>query len=156
MRDYIFRGFHPDESGSKTITLNGEKIRGEWVEGSLLSQANKDSRTYIVTHEVSFGACQFCGDCSVAYDPDCQIEVLPETVGIWTGLTDRIGNKIFEFDICCWRGNKAGYAVYFDECRFKIEDRFGNAIRPTQDSIKHLDVEVIGNMFEDIGLMGIE
>lgn len=26
----LFRGFRPDKKGSVTITVNGEKIRGEW------------------------------------------------------------------------------------------------------------------------------
>lgn len=28
---HLYRGFHPDENGETVITLNGEKIRGEWV-----------------------------------------------------------------------------------------------------------------------------
>lgn len=33
MREILFRGFHPDENGTTTITLNGKKIKGEWVFG---------------------------------------------------------------------------------------------------------------------------
>ena len=33
MREILYRGFHPDKNGTTEITLNGGKIKGEWVEG---------------------------------------------------------------------------------------------------------------------------
>lgn len=35
MREILFRGFSSNEHGTKTITVNGEKVRGDWVEGSV-------------------------------------------------------------------------------------------------------------------------
>ena len=33
-RKIISKGFYQHENGSKTITLNGETIKGDWVEAS--------------------------------------------------------------------------------------------------------------------------
>lgn len=37
---YLFRGFHPDEKGNTTIVVNGEKIKGMWVYGDLITRGN--------------------------------------------------------------------------------------------------------------------
>ena len=38
---YLFRGFHSTDNGTKTITLDGKKIKGEWVYGSLIELGKK-------------------------------------------------------------------------------------------------------------------
>lgn len=145
MRKILFRGFHPDENDSNTITLNGENIKGEWIFGSLLQIeiAEKGIVPFIIP--TRFWFLEFF-----------KYEVLPETVGQYTGLTDKNGKKIFEGDIGCWRSNKRGYQVSFEECRFKIEDYYGNQVKPTQGAINHLEFEIIGNIYEDAELLEVE
>ena len=78
MRELLFRGFHPCD-GPDTIVVDGEKVKGRWVEGYLWSK-----RTIGVTSP--------CGHLD-------EVVVLPSTVGQYSGLDDSDGRKVFEGDI---------------------------------------------------------
>lgn len=90
----VFRGFYPDERQDASITVNGKQIRGQWVEGYFYKRND--------------GVCEIS-----RYDADFDIErytfeVIPETVGMFTGQHDMRGRKVFEHDtLRLWGGRGA-------------------------------------------------
>ena len=97
MREILFRGFHPCD-GPETVVVDGEKVKGRWVEGNLVyvpEDADFMPGAYILPKLVVARA-----------EPPTKvimlggfIEVLPSTVGQYSGLDDSDGRKVFEGDI---------------------------------------------------------
>ena len=128
MREILFRGFHEDKNGKETIYLDGREIKGEWVEGFLYINSKGE-------YEISY------------YSKAFNIErytyvVIPETVGQYTGLTDKNGKKIFENGYMII-DNKT-YKVIFDNAEYILTNIFGcNIITLKNNSIKGAFVDEI-------------
>ena len=97
------------------------------------------------------------------------VEVIPETVGEYTGLTDKNGKKIFEGDIVCTRfpkecehaGNICSLGdIQFRDGMFGIEwtqwknDTFWGLRRIDEDF--HKEIEIIGNIYDNPELLEVE
>lgn len=124
MREILFRGKRTDN--------------GEWVYGNLVRGCNK-KYAYIV----EFGNEELCRN---------YVDVNLETVGQYTGLTDKNGTKIFEGDIVTmpsYNGGRCKSVVYFKSGKFAVDgSNYGfKDIRPK-------NMLVIGNIYDNPELLG--
>lgn len=111
---------------------------GKWSEGTLL-----------VTKQ----------GCCITPDATVYVAVDPETVGQYTGLTDKNGTKIFEGDIIDFL-YRSGYDDYGIVQYDADETEFGFVYNSIYEGLgRHYqskDIEVIGNIYDNPELLGDE
>ena len=129
MREILFRGKAKAIAG---CPYNNGKPDGEWVFG------------YIFPDLGAMKIRQFEPD-----RPECNdYEVDPETVGQYTGLTDKNGVRIFEGDIVRYEDD-IGYVIYNgDDARFLV-DSPNRYISMDYSN----EFEVIGNIHDNSELL---
>ena len=145
MREIIFRG--------------KEKHTAKWVYGGFACKDDTtyafaedyerypvDKKYYIVEDEMT--------DWGLPNRLACY-EVMRETIGQYTGLTDKNGKKIFEGDILRYideDGESHYITVVFEECAFLIED---DGITDPDLLARYgcLGLEVFGNIHDNPGLL---
>ena len=128
----------------REILFKAKTCNGEWVQGLL---AHKDNKWYI----------------SNKAGMPFAFEVRPETIGQYTGLTDKNGNKIWENDIIKPYDTvtNEGYIIGWDNemgafvfCDINTNDSLYVLVGHYIESIQ--PVEVIGNIFGNSELLNAD
>ena len=122
MREILFRG--------KSKSIN----KGEWVYGSFIETIETDEDTDLNTCCIR--------DKFLAYKL-----VDKETVGQFTGLTDKNGKKIFEGDLIkgCWG---TVFEVYYDDDYLQFRAKTIDGLNNNIDYFGSThQIEVIGNIY---------
>ena len=145
MREILFRG-QTRKYGEKVRMGDGQKLPGHWVYGDVLQGAGVHSIIYGGEKET---------DPSVGLD---KWVVYTDTLGQFTGLTDKNGKKIFEGDIVqCVRTHCDGEEmighITFHDCCFCVKEK-KSINQPAMDLCG--DFEVIGNIHDNPELLEVE
>lgn len=141
----------------REILFRGKRIdNGEWVYGDL--EQYKFIPQYLDISELEPFCCISEDATQLAFGGN--FSVIKESVGQYTGLTDKNGTKIFEGDIVKLDSGNENYVVYYDEkhARYDIS---------TEDSDIEFGgiawwkfiggaVEVIGNIYDNPKLLDVQ
>lgn len=159
-REILFRGFCPDEKGTQIAVVNGKEYKGDWVEGFYAEEDNLDPvqvlgealgvvKTVYKKKEVT--------PCIIDKEYGEWRPILPETVGQFTGLTDKNGKKIYEGDYAILKDSKGQMrlkCVYVDAlCGYFWErsiylNKRGWWFDRLDKFESHRNIEIIGNIHD--------
>lgn len=134
----------------REILFRGKEPQGDWCYGGLIQSAND----FYISIGIDKGfMCAF---------------VKPETIGQYTGLTDKNGKKIFEGDIVTYDDAEADYEGYHDnvflncgEVGISAWDGIYFTNRQTvemsdlYESETMVDCEIIGNIYDNPELLEV-
>lgn len=129
----------------REIKFRGKRIdNGEWAYGYYVGGVSTDNHSIVYADKENFY---------------CQDEVIPETVGQYTGLKDKTGTEIYEGDIMRYDDANYGYGGSYD----KTHDGYKRTVIPSIpkmlgpdwdcESYWIIEWEVIGNIHENPELL---
>lgn len=125
----------------REILFRGKNLLGKWIEGDLLQYLGYEKK-HIVRHSTGAGG----------------QEVIPSTIGEYTGLKDKNGERIFEGDILRRAYHpEEDVIIEWHDGRFKFRKRnkpkdYGyESLCCVQNTVDYL--KVIGNIHDDPELL---
>ena len=127
---------------NREILFRGARIcDGKLVNGALVMVKETDESEKYVPNIV------------ISYGPDTfdWFEVEPETVGQFTGMTDKSGTKIFEGDIYNMGDDNIRYVVVWRKCMF-IGKQIGSNSYAGLDYFDS-DIKKVGNIYDNPELL---
>ena len=131
----------------RNILFRGKRLdNGEWVEGWYQPEIKcSDGHLYGVS---------LCYKAPDGYLED--VEVIPETIGQFTGLCDKNGKKIFEGDIVVFDSGMFGVEFMESRMGFCFSGLHGRGCVPGFTMAYWEQVEVIGNIHDNPELLEVD
>lgn len=139
-REILFRG-QTRKYGEKIRMGTGEKLPGQWVYGGIFPGTGDFSVIYGWESEEE----QTGGNLK-------KLSVYSDTVGQYTGMTDKNGTKIFEGDILKGAWNER-IAVYYDTCYLAFRARTEAGFEKDISYYDNGRLEVVGNIYDNPELL---
>ena len=123
-------------------------IDHEWIEGCVVVKPYESPELrvmMVVSIELEDGSFVTGGE-----------TVIPETVGQFTGLTDKNGKKVFEGDIC--RVSRPcvlayGQITFQNGCFWFVDEGPGGMLRLCDVKMNGFEIEVVGNIHDNPELL---
>ena len=142
MREILFRGKPKNKADYELLkTMYKDNCKDGFIYGSLVISHGK---YYICI----MALCQI--NSLVDNGTTTMFEVIPETVGEYTWLKDKNGERIFEGDVVLLKSDEEPYQVAFDECCFQV---YSHSVCYVMDIFYDHDIEVIGNIHDNPELL---
>ena len=125
----------------RDILFRAKDLDGKWVYGGITDPCHEiENKTYIVS--IDFNRDE---------EVNCFIEAKEDTVGQFTGLTDKNGTRIFEGDIVEWIDSDENTRI--DVVKWVYGGLILCNAQHTVGSYLNNDLLVIGNVFDNPELL---
>lgn len=139
---------------NREIKFRGKrKDNGEWIYGSLFNCPNSTCPNlsyYIIPDNCA--QCNLCDDSMQGFKSKGVLEVVPESIGQFTGLKDKNGKEIYESDIIKYTVNsfKGEAEVIFDTGCFCLKyKQMLDIDYPCLALADEGSFEIIGNVWQN-------
>lgn len=142
MKEILFRG-QTRRYGEKVRMGDGFKLPSRWVYGGVLQGVG--------AHSIIYGG-ENADDPGDGMDKWC---VYTDTLGQFTGLTDKNGSKIFEGDICTFDDEMMVVEWHDEDAMFFLLSLDGTNWTTNFSMVSGKELEAIGNIHDNPELMEV-